>query len=326
MDLRNTCRWIPFIAVTAALVAVLSRADMKKSLDAIKHARLAWISGVLVLTVLNTWIEAMRWKPILNSVKKGINTHVAFSAVLMGITGNTFLPFRLGDSARIFYMAAQGKITPAESFSTVVLDHLADTVFFLFIVACSFLFFPFPPSIKTLTLYAGGALVLGLAVFLLVVRWNARARSSPSGKALQWTSEQLRRFASIFSTLLHIRFLLPVVFWFAFSWFVRLAMVFAGLKAFHPDLPFMATVVVLIFLNLGIAAVSTPANIGGFELSMVAALKLFSIDTESSISCAVAFHFATVIPNLILALVVVWVTGFNPFNSKRIIPTSSSVS
>jgi uncharacterized protein (TIRG00374 family) len=323
MDNRNGYRWIPVIAVGAAMVTVLSRADMKMILGAIGRARWTWITIVLVLTVLNTLIEAIRWKPLLNSVKKSIPTQVAFSAVLMGITGNTFLPFRLGDTARIYYIAVQEELTLADSFSTVALDHITDIAFFIVITACSFPFFHFLPPVGTAILYAGGAIILGSAVFLYAVRKTVRAHSSLIGRGLSRVGEQFQRFAFNFSALLHLRNLLTVVFWFTVSWFARLAMVFAGLKAFFPDLPPTAALAVLIFLNLGIAAVATPANLGGFELSMIAALKLFSLDTGSCMSCAVVFHFATILPNLVLALVVVRFTGFNPLRSKRHIPTLS---
>jgi uncharacterized membrane protein YbhN (UPF0104 family) len=86
-------------------------------------------------------------------------------------------------------------------------------------------------------------------------------------------------------------------------------MIWAMFKAFHLALPLIATAVVLIFVNLGIAVVSTPANLGGFEISIVAAFRFFPVDTEVAISYAVALHLVEVIPMVLLGFVVLWFSG-----------------
>jgi uncharacterized membrane protein YbhN (UPF0104 family) len=79
----------------------------------------------------------------------------------------------------------------------------------------------------------------------------------------------------------------------------------------------VSAMVVLILTNLGIAIVSTPANVGGFELSAVAALHLFIRDAETAISFAVALHLIEVVPIVILGLIVLWYNGFNLLKSSR---------
>jgi len=72
----------------------------------------------------------------------------------------------------------------------------------------------------------------------------------------------------------------------------------------------MATPLTLIVLNFGIAIVSTPANLGGFELAVVGALKLLSIETEVAFSYAVALHAMEVAPMVAFGTFFLWFEGF----------------
>jgi hypothetical protein len=72
----------------------------------------------------------------------------------------------------------------------------------------------------------------------------------------------------------------------------------------------MATPITLILLNFGIAIVSTPANLGGFELAVVGALKLFSVETEIALSYAVALHAIEVAPMVAFGMFFLWFEGF----------------
>ncbi|MGB9597972.1 MAG: hypothetical protein ACPL7B_16930 [Candidatus Poribacteria bacterium] len=67
--------------------------------------------------------------------------------------------------------------------------------------------------------------------------------------------------------------------------------------------------------------VSTPANVGGFELSAIAAFSLFIEDTETAISCAIALHLIEVVPIVIMGLVVLWYNGFSLLRIPKELPS-----
>ena len=54
---------------------------------------------------------------------------------------------------------------------------------------------------------------------------------------------------------------------------------------------------------------STPANLGGFELSTLAAFKLFGADAERALSCAIVFHAVEVAPMVLFGLLALWISG-----------------
>jgi len=87
------------------------------------------------------------------------------------------------------------------------------------------------------------------------------------------------------------------------SWTVRAAILWCMLSAFHVYLPLSATVTMLVIVNIGIALVATPGNVGSFELAAAAALALWKVPSETAFSVAIATHLIEVIPPVILGFV-----------------------
>jgi uncharacterized membrane protein YbhN (UPF0104 family) len=71
---------------------------------------------------------------------------------------------------------------------------------------------------------------------------------------------------------------------------------------------FANALVVLIFINLFIAAPSTPAQVGAFEAGGVFALSTLGVDKEKALAFGVIYHFMQAIPVTLAGLeaLVVW--------------------
>jgi uncharacterized protein (TIRG00374 family) len=268
-----------------------------------------WVGSVFLLNVLNTWVEAARWRLILGSVKPGARLSNTFAALLVGVLGNSVLPLRLGDGARAYFLARREKVRLASSLATVMLDRVVDVTFFLVMVVITGFYFHLPLLIRRGGILGGLALGGTLIALLALMRFGPSLHVRFNGKLGQKFIGQIHRFTLGLSSLKSAGVLLPASALSTLSWGLRLVMVLSIFRAFHFDLPFIAAAVVLIFSNLGIAAVSTPANLGGFELSTLAALKLFGVETELAVSCALVLHMVEVIPMVILGLVVLWSSG-----------------
>jgi uncharacterized membrane protein YbhN (UPF0104 family) len=70
----------------------------------------------------------------------------------------------------------------------------------------------------------------------------------------------------------------------------------------HVEIPLAGSLFVLLTLNLAIAAPSTPAQVGAFELGTVAALRLLHVPEEHALAVAVLYHLTQVIPVTLLGL------------------------
>ena len=71
-------------------------------------------------------------------------------------------------------------------------------------------------------------------------------------------------------------------------------------------LPVSAAVRVLVIVNLGIAVVATPGNVGTFELATAAALALWGVPSDAALSLAIATHAVEIVPPVLIGLAV-WV-------------------
>jgi len=310
--------YIGFVILVVLIFAFLVRSmNPSRFWHSLGGIRWPWLVAVFFANLLNTWIEASRWRLMLGSVKRNVRSSSTFSAMLVGVVGNAVLPLRLGDGARAYFLARREKVPVASSLATVMLDRMMDATFFLLLVLITGLYFHFPVAVERGGIL--GSIALGGAVLGLVIlaKYGPREQMKFRSKLSVMLVEQARRFKEGLSCLKSAGVLLPAGALSTFSWLLRMSMVLAVFKAFHFDLPFIAAAVALIFSNIGIAAVSTPANVGGFELSMLAALSLFGIEKDAGLGCALVFHVVEVLPMVILGLVVLWLSGVRSSNLLR---------
>jgi glycosyltransferase 2 family protein len=302
MSWRRKAHYASIVVTVLLLAVILARADVVKLARAFHGIVGSWVVGVFFLNVLNTWVEAFRWRLILSSVKRETRTLNAFGALLVGVAGNTILPLRLGDGARAYFLARREGISAASSLGTVTLDRIMDVTFFVIMVALAGFFFKFSAVVRRTEILAAAAVVIAIAFLAFLVRLGPRFRVKFPGRTRGRVVEWIHRFALGLTSLKKAGVLVPVSVLSAFSWGLRLLMIAAMFRAFRFELPDVAAVVVLIFVNLGIAAVSTPANLGSFELSMLAGFSVFGADTERALSCAIVFHAVEVVPMVLMAL------------------------
>lgn len=305
------------VVFTFLLALILSRMNLARIRHAFSNVSWVWIIGALLLNAVSTYVDAIRWKWILSSVKKDVRVRKAFAAILVGVVGNTVLPFKLGDGTRAYFIAREEGISLASSFSTVMLDRIVEITSFLLLVVLTASFFPFPSSVKRTGLLTGIALGGGWMILIAFMRLSPRLRTKFRGKVGRMISQQISRFTMGLSALRNTGLLLSTTLCSALSWGMRLAVIWATFRAFHLTLPVIAAAVVLVFVNLGIAIANTPANIGGFELSAVAAFKLLSLNAELGISYAIVLHLTEVVPMLLIGLVVLWLSGLE---SSKLLP------
>ncbi len=311
MSWTRTARVWSFAIVAIFFAIVLAYADLGKVAHAFSGIRWQWAILVPILNLANTFVEALRLSVILFPMKKELRVLNCFNSTLIGIIGNVMLPLRFGDGARAYYLARTEKIGLSRSLSAVALDRVADFLLFFILMALTAVFHPFPPSVTRMGIAAGSIFAVTIAVIFIFARLGLRLGAGNSaGKIRRRIAEELNKFVAGLAVMRNAGLLFPVLALSALSWFLRAGMIWVMFEAFALELPLMATPVTLILLNFGIAAVGTPANIGGFELATVGALKLFSVEIEVALSYALALHVLEVVPIMLFGSAFLWLEGF----------------
>lgn len=277
----------------------------------------SWVATAGLINILNILVESVRWHQIVLTVKKKAKFRSAVKAFLVGFFGNIIFPLRMGDGFRVYFFAREEALKVPEVVWTFAIDRLVDVIFFLVLMGLTGLYFPLSGETERIFhLLLLTVFIIILLLFLAVGFSNQKEKESwPAWR--KRLNKFLERFMVAWRALLRAKNLIMVSLAAIFSWVLRVLIIWTMFRAFHLNLPFVASVISLITLNLGLAAVNTPANVGGFELGLVAALKLFSVDTEVALSCALLIHLTEVIPTFLLGGAVIVKTGFKPHQARK---------
>jgi uncharacterized protein (TIRG00374 family) len=213
---------------------------------------------------------------------------------------------KLGDGVRAYVFGKSEGLPFASAVSTVVLDRMLDLSAFLAVVALTALVYPLPHSVLRISRYVLIGLGIGLVVLLVVLRFDRRRSGEAPATAGSRVMGRIGRFAAGLSALRRGGLLIPACAMALLSWGTRLMVIWTGFRAFHLSLPLADAAAVLVIVNVGIAVVATPGNVGPFEIATVGALKLLSVPQEVAVSYAVALHVAEVGPPVLLGLALIW--------------------
>ena len=147
-------------------------------------------------------------------------------------------------------------------------------------------------------------LALAGAAILGIVIGRRLARRHAAGTIPDAAAGTVDRIVAGMTVLGHRRRITATIAASLASWVARAVILWCMFGAFGLVLPVSAAVSVLVIVNLGIAVVATPGNVGTFELATAAALALWGVPADTALSVGIATHVVEVVPPLILGLVV----------------------
>lgn len=239
------------------------------------------------------------------------------SAHLVGYTGNTVLPFRLGELLRVEYLNQRTPATRSFVLTTVVVERLLDSLLLVTLFAAT------APAVLGSRSWGPGVLmvVFGTLAALAVGAVMGRSELLPAlvrmvgriwpvvGGALERRAHQVveglsaltgfRRLAEAFAaTLLY--------------WGVGFCTLTVLLRAFGLDVPWWAPGFIIAMVAVGTALPSSPAFVGTFHYFSAWALELLGVPSETALSFAIVSHAVAVGPWSVvgLAFFMPWISSW----------------
>jgi uncharacterized membrane protein YbhN (UPF0104 family) len=144
------------------------------------------------------------------------------------------------------------------------------------------------------------AVTIGITMALLVAgRW---VRRRPVVDASLDTGRMVERVVAGLAALGHTKRVVWILLLATASWVNRATIIWCMILAFHLPLSLTAAVASLAIINLSIAIVATPGNLGTLELATAGALALWGIGPDVGLSLGVAMHALEVIPTILVGL------------------------
>lgn len=273
------------------------------------------IVGMLIGTVGGSYIRAMRWKYLLDPLKKNIPISHLFSAIMIGYMMNALIP-RSGEVSRPVLLAEKEKISRASAFGTIVAERIFDMLS-MFIVFGIFIFFYRQKisdtfgqfNIETLSLYFSLAILVfvGVIVIMLfnlerteIIIENLTKKILPA----KFQEKIHKIFISIVTGFLFIKYpkdYLKIFFLTVAQWLAYATSCYITFYAFNIKLDFFAANFVLTMMSFAMTLPLPGNSAGTFHLfTKLSLVSLYGINAEVAIGYATVSHLLGLIALLVI--------------------------
>lgn len=318
--------WLGLAISAAALVWVFKDVDPRHVLHELRRADPLLFAGAVFMATSLFAIRAVRWRPLLQPVKPGIDYHPRFAATCIGFMANNLLPARVGEFVRAYALGRMERIPVTAVFGSLVVERMLDAI-----TVIAFLFAAIAaPGFPRLTAAAGdvnsaawfvlGALGIAAVVLgLIVARPDAAVRlARPIAERL--LPERMRRPAveglialiDGFAALRSPALLLQAVVGSVVLWLAGALSFWLGFMAFGIEAPFSAAVFLQSLVALGVSLPSAPGFFGLFEgFARVGLVGVFGVEPGRAVSFAVGFHIGGFVPITLIGLYYAWRFGIS---------------
>lgn len=293
----------------------------------------ALVTAALAVSLLAFGATAMRWQLLFYPHQAPRFSQLLSSLMVAQLT-NTALPAHLGMVARAYWIGEVGGVSKTFALGTIVLEKVVEGIAILPLLALLPLLLPFPSGVQQAGWVLGLALAaLGLLIVLLnrykegFSRFLATSLSSFAGLGSLRLSEYLASVIEGFSALRVKEVWAPVCGWSTGILATIALSYYLALRAFHIQVPLLATLLLLIVLQVGARVPALPSGIGVFHYLVVLTLSPFLVDRDLAVSYALVLHgMIFLIPSL-LGVLCLWRAhwGLRELRDLEAVPGSSSI-
>jgi len=304
------------------LYLAVRHVDLAQVGQALRAARSGWVGLALLSVAVSILAKAYRWKLLLPDVP----FRRLLLALLAGAMLNYYLPARLGDFSRA-YAAGEPGGGRARALGSVALEKIFDLVAYAMLFVLLLLLMPLPGWVSQSGLTAVLAALVGVAATILVAyqrgsflklfeRWLSKF--PPSWQ--RFAGSRLQAGLDSLAALQGTRALVGLSFWSALIWLAALATNQLVLQALDLRLPWTASLLVLVVLQVGITLPSVPGRIGIFEYLCILSLAVFSVAQAQALTYGILLHAVVLLPTTLAGLVAIWLLGLKGHWSLGVLP------
>ena len=248
-------------------------------LDAFAAVRWEWIAAALLLNLVSIVVRAVAWTTVIDQAMPPPHPRFRsiFSAFSIGLLGNAALPGRIGELARVAVLAnrlprRQGlwATLAGTVFAHRVFDLVAVVGLVLYVVLNAEIPGWLRTSLTAFMAFGGGAIV---ASVLLARRHHLSALDEEAGRVRRLVTMARHGLGVMHAPLAAA----GAVGFQALGWICQFFAVYAALRAFQIDEPFVVAGVVLLVMNVATVFPLWPGNVGLMQAAVALALVPYGI-------------------------------------------------
>ena len=309
--------WIG-IAISLGLLAYLfSMIDFARLWETIKAVNPYYTAAAGLINLAGFGVRAVRWRYLMEPVKKRVPLGSLFSATMIGFMANNVLPARLGEFVRAYVIGRREDVPKSSAFATVVVERLFDTMSVLLLLIITLVYMPVDISGAGMagTLRKAGAASLAAYIVMIAViaffvyrpeALGRLARAVTGRFSAKWAGKAgtlADRFINGLSVVKDPRLLVMILFYSAVLWGMLILPGWLFFKAFGLDnLGAYPAVFLLVAACFSVALPSTPGFVGTFHAGATGALVLLGVEPGVALGYAILLHAISFIPVTLIGL------------------------
>lgn len=301
------------IAVSAVfLYLALRGVDWGAFGDVFRDVRYGPLALCVAFTLLGHFSRAVRWRYMLVTVKR-IGVGSLWSATAIAFMFNNLLPARLGEFVRAYAIGRSEGISKSTAFATIVYERVVDVFTLIVLLWYCLLEVEGPDWLRrsALLLMAFNFALLALLFVMFRCReWFVRALTRACRPLPQGFGVRLVKLCDAFAEglgVLQDRSALPPVILLSIPvWGFATLGVYYCLVAVGMDLPFVASVVLIVLVSLGSMIPSAPAYIGTLQYAIIVGLAIYSVDKSHALAYATLYHATQFFPITLVGFYYAW--------------------
>lgn len=344
---RDLRFWLGLTVSVAGLWLTFRNVNGRELLHSVRAVDWGLLGLAMLVALFDQIVRGLRWRVLLQPVGR-VSSADAFSYLSIGALANALLPLRAGEVIRATLLGEKRALSKSALFATVVVERIFDVLALALLALLLLAVMPIPREIKQAALLLGGVSAAALLALWLLSWLAARGRG---GRAATWLGQAetrvlhpaqdhrllgvnltqvLRRLwqmaHSFFGGLRAVqspRLLWSVGWYTVLAWLASLGYIWLVLRACHLDLPWSASLMVLVFINLGAALPSTPGGVGLVHWLAREALLPWQVADQPSATFALMVHAAVYLVMVGVGLLCLWREGVQFRQLTRSDPATS---
>lgn len=297
-----------FILSGVFLWLALRQVDAKQFALALTSADSSFVLASAAALVTGLILRALRWLVVAGAPWRAYSNFLR--ANLAGLLANMLLPARTGEIIRILTLAKFLNSKLAGPVASALIDRLIDVVILLGSSLIVYYFLPIRELLDTWLIGLVLVCMIALAGLIVITKsrgaWQSLFMRFIERRSYRWKLKPvvfLKELRSEIKSLLHGRsgtsLVIVAISILITDYFAMLAMILA----FHLSLPYIAALLLWVFLAAGSALPSAPGYIGTYQAAAVWALSFYAVPASSAVAIAVVLQCTTLSVAFLMAVI-----------------------
>ena len=294
------------------LIWVLHDFHIVQAMKDFSNVSWKWVLIGMTFDVLSYCVQALRWKFLLTPFRKIPLSH-AVRAVYAGLFANLVFPLRPGELLRCYLISDSEDITIGRVAGSVGVERLVDLVIATASLAVVSLMVDLPRKFQRVADTLGVITLALLAIIVMMIFYlEVKLGKDPSlgTGPRKLPGKMMRALLGLHAMGTAPSFYLAVLAS-LFMPFCQVMGLWAMMKSYHLNLPFLAAIVVLLIINLGVSLPNAPANVGSYQFFCVLGLSVFQVDKNTATGFSFFAFLALTIPFVFLGFAALLRSGLS---------------